>query len=107
MRPHPDCSFVVASSTLVVLLKEAALNMLAFFDEAAEDSVGNARHWRKHGCGGDLHVADGEACGDARVLRHGVLGGRVPAFLFEGVALLHQAQCLKQKASAYAGGPLG
>ncbi len=34
-------------------------------------------------------AADGEAGGDAGVLGHRVLGGRVPAFLLEGVALLH------------------
>jgi DNA replication protein DnaC len=57
-------------------------------DEAAEDGVGDAGHGGEHGRGRDAHVADGEAGGDAGVLGHRVLGGRVPLLLLEGVALL-------------------
>ena len=61
------------------------------FDEAAEDGVCDAGHGCEDGGGGDAHAADGEAGGDAAVLGHRVVGGRVPVLLLEGVALLHRA----------------
>lgn len=61
------------------------------FDEAAEDGVGDASHGCEDGGGGDFDVAYGEAGRDAGVLGHGMLGGRVPAFLLQCVALLHRS----------------
>ena len=91
MRPQPDCWFVVVSlSTFSARLRVGSGELAGVLDEAAEDGVGDAGHGGENGRRGDLYIADGEAGGDARVLGHGVLGGRVPAFLLEGVALFHR-----------------
>ncbi len=70
-------------------LKSRRGELARVLDEAAEDGVGDAGHGCEDGRGRDLYVADGKAGRDAGVLRHGVLGGGVPAFLLECVALLH------------------
>ena len=98
MRPQPDCWLVV--SAVDVWNPRLRIEtwgtrfgswgeLAGVADEAAEDGVGDTGHGSEDGGRRDAHIADGEAGGDAAVLGHRVLGGRVPLLLLEGVALLH------------------
>jgi hypothetical protein len=58
-------------------------------DETSKDRICYPSHGRKYRRRSDFYVADGEARRHAGVLGHRVLGWIVPAFLLEGVTLLH------------------